>query len=66
MVRYVTGKRKRAVEQDPSLITNEPYDHSDIFYDSRTHLNKLGYDTSVYNDNVAGGSERRKDFYGKM
>ena len=66
MVRYVTGKRKRAVEQDHSLITNEPYDHSDIFYDSRTHLNKLGYDTSVYNDNVAGGSERRKDFYSKI
>ncbi|HEY7573336.1 MAG TPA: hypothetical protein VH796_18400 [Nitrososphaeraceae archaeon] len=66
MVRYVTGKRKRAVERDPSLITIEPYDHSDIFYDSRTHLNKLGYDTSVYNDNVDGGSERRKDFYSKI
>jgi hypothetical protein len=66
MIRYVTGKRKLTVEQDPSLITNEPYDHSDIFYDSRTHLNKLGYDTSVYNDNVTGGSERRKDFYSKI
>ena len=66
MIKYITGLRKQAVERNPNLITIEPNDHSDIFYDARTHLNKLGYDTSVYNDNVAGGSDRRKDFYSKI
>jgi hypothetical protein len=32
MVRYVTGKCKLTAEQDPSLITNGPSDHSDLFY----------------------------------
>ncbi|MGA9845134.1 MAG: hypothetical protein WBQ25_22750 [Nitrososphaeraceae archaeon] len=66
MIKYITGLRKKAVEQNPNLITMEPNDHSDVFYDARTHLNKLGYDTSLYNDNVAGGTDRRKDFYSKI
>ena len=55
MIKYITELRKEAVRLNPNLITMEPNDHSDVFYDARTHLNKLGYDTSVYNDNVAGG-----------
>ena len=60
MIKYITGLRKQAVERNPNLITIEPNDHSDIFYDARTHLNKLGYDTSVYNDNVAGGTTEER------
>ena len=66
MVKYMTVLRKQEVEADPDLIQTKPYDHSDIFYNSRTHLNQLGYDTSVYNDSVSGGSDRRKDFYDKI
>jgi hypothetical protein len=63
---YIVGLRKRAVEENQTLIDSVPYDHSDVFYKSRTHLNQHDWDTSVYNDNVAGGSARRKDFYDKI
>jgi hypothetical protein len=76
MIKYITGLRKDAVAQNPNLITLEPNDHSDVFYDAGTHLNKLGYDTSVYNDNyqftftgkngkkkTVTGTDRRKNFY---
>jgi hypothetical protein len=66
MIAYVTGLRKAAVAQDPTLIDRQRNDHSDVFYDSRTHLNQHGWDTSIYNDNVAGGSDRRKKFYEKI
>jgi hypothetical protein len=62
MVKYVVGIRKTAMEKQglAKLLETEPQDHSDVFYAVRTHLNQLGWDTSVYNDNTAGGSKRRK------
>jgi len=66
IIKYVIGKRKRETEEDESLFQTERWDHSDVFYTGRTHLNRLGWDTSVYNDNVAGGADRRKLFYGKI
>jgi hypothetical protein len=66
IIKYVTLQRKEAVSRDPNLLTVERWDHSDVFYYARTHLNQLGWDTSVYNDNTEGGSVRRKRFYGKI
>lgn len=66
IIKYVTGLRNDAVNRDPNLLIIERWDHSDVFYYARTHLNQLGWDTSVYNDNVKGGSDRRKSFYGKI
>lgn len=66
IIKYVIGNRKRKTEEDESLLETERWDHSDAFYAGRTHLNKLGWDTSVYNDNIAGGADRRKAFYGKI
>jgi hypothetical protein len=63
MVKYIVGQRKKAIEEDSSLFENERWDHSDVFYAIRTHLNQHGYDTSPYNDNVRGGSDRRKRLY---
>ena len=63
MVKYVVGKRMVAIESDRNLLQTESWDHSDVFYAVRTHLNRLGYDTSVYNDNVSGGIDRRKKLY---
>jgi len=63
MVKYVIGLRKAAVEAHSNLIEDEPHDHSDVFYAVRTHLNQLGWDTSCYNDNAAGGADRRKKVY---
>ena len=60
MVKYIIGQRKDAIEKNPRLLETERWDHSDVFYSIRTHLNQHGYDTSVYNDNVRGGSDRRK------
>jgi hypothetical protein len=64
IIKYITGQRKVAVKTDPSLLITERWDHSDVFYFSRTHLNQLGWDT-LYNDNTDSGSDRRKSFYGK-
>lgn len=63
MVKYIVGQRKAAIEADRTLFDIERWDHSDVFYAIRTYLNKHGWDTSVYNDNVVGGSKRRKDLY---
>jgi hypothetical protein len=63
MVKYIIGQRKEAIKEDPSLFATERWDHSDVFYAIRTHLNQYGYDTSVYNDYVGGGSDRRKSLY---
>ena len=63
MVKYVIGQRKEAIEEDESLFQTERWDHSDVFYAIRTHLNRLGYDTSVYNDNTEKGTKRRKTLY---
>jgi hypothetical protein len=65
MVKYVIGLRKFSKEKYglAKLLETEPQDHSDVFYAVRTHLNQLGWDTSVYNDNTAGGSKRRKKLY---
>ena len=63
MVKFIVGKRKKAIEADPSLFQVERWDHSDVFYAARTWLNQHGWDTSVYNDNISGGATRRKDFY---
>src|SRR5829696_1017594 len=66
IIKFVVGNRKNAIEANPSLFQIEPWDHSDVFYAARTLLNQHGWDTSVYNDNTAGGAKRRKDFYGKI
>jgi hypothetical protein len=66
IIKFVVGERKRKVEANPNLIKTEPWDHSDVFYAARTWLNQHGWDTSVYNDNTAGGAKRRKDFYGMI
>jgi hypothetical protein len=63
MVKFIVRRRKDAIEVDPSLLQTERWDHSDVFYAARTWLNQHGWDTSVYNDNIAGGATRRKDFY---
>ena len=63
MVKYIIGQRKEAIEEDRSLFETERWDHSDVFYAIRTHLNQHGYNTSAYNDNVRGGSDRRKSLY---
>ena len=68
MVKYVVGQRKAAVEKALANNDNSPFvtnrwDHSDVFYQIRTHLNRLGWDTSVYTDAVLGGSKRRKELY---
>lgn len=66
MVKYIIGKRKVDVERDTDLIKRRPWDHSDVFYAVRTLLNQRGWDTSVYNDSEAGGSDRRKSLYDKI
>jgi hypothetical protein len=66
LIKYFVGERIREVEADPNLLTMQRSDNSDIFYASRTHLNRKGWDTSIYNDKVKGGSERRKKFYDKI
>ena len=63
IIKYILDQRKEAIERNPILLTTYRWDHSDVFYAARTHLNRNGWDTSVYNDNVAGGSRRRKQFY---
>jgi hypothetical protein len=63
IIKFIVGERKEAVERDPDLLQTERWDHSDVFYASRAWLNRHGWDTSVYNDNVSDGSQRRKDFY---
>jgi hypothetical protein len=68
MVKYVVAQRKEAVNAalangDHSPFITNRWDHSDVFYAIRTHLNRLGWDTSVYTDAVAGGSKRRKELY---
>jgi hypothetical protein len=68
MVKYVVGQRKAEVGTALAHGDNSPFvtnvrDHSDVFYAIRTHLNRLGWDTSVYTDSVSGGSKRRKAVY---
>lgn len=63
IIKFVVGRRKNAIESNPNLIKTEPWDHSDVFYAARTWLNQHKWDTSVYNDNTAGGTDRRKTFY---
>jgi hypothetical protein len=68
MVKYVVGQRKAAAEKarannDKSPFVTNRWDHSDVYYTIRTHLNRLGWDTSVYTDAVSGGSKRRKELY---
>lgn len=63
MVKFVVGRRKKAVEANPDLLQTERWDHSDVFYAARTWLNQHGWDTSVYNDTTTGGKDRRKDLY---
>jgi hypothetical protein len=68
MVKYVVWQRKKAVEKAVANNDNSPFvtnrwDHSDVFYAIRTHLNQHGWDTSVYTDAVSGGSKRRKELY---
>ncbi|PWU81182.1 MAG: hypothetical protein DLM72_08295 [Candidatus Nitrosopolaris wilkensis] len=42
-------KRRDAVSENPDLITIDRWDLSKVFYDTRTILDKLGYDTSPMN-----------------
>jgi hypothetical protein len=71
IIKYVVGQRKQEVETalvngDNRHFVTERWDHSDVFYWSRTWLEQHGWDTSVYTDTVEGGSKRRKDFYDKI
>ena len=64
MVKYIIGQRKEAIEKYPLLLETERWDHFDVFYAIRTHLNRLGWDTSVYNDSIGSrGTDRRKGLY---
>ncbi|MGH9986940.1 MAG: hypothetical protein ACRD8W_23595, partial [Nitrososphaeraceae archaeon] len=63
IVKFIVGRRKDAIEANPSLFQTEIWDHSDVFYAARTWLNQHGWNTSVYNDNISGGSARRKGLY---
>jgi hypothetical protein len=36
MVKFIVGRRKSAIEADPSLFQTERWDHSDVFYATRT------------------------------
>jgi hypothetical protein len=68
MIKYFTGQRKDEVNagktrNDYSAFTTNRWEHSDVFYKSRTWLNQHGWDTSVYTDAVEGGAKRRKKFY---
>ena len=63
IVKFVIGNRKEATESNPSLFQTQRWDHSDVFYAARTWLNQHNWDTSVYNDNITGGGERRKKLY---
>jgi hypothetical protein len=66
IIKFVIGKRMKAIEINPNLLQSERWDHSDVFYAARTWLNQHNWDTSVYNDNTEGGSGRRKEFYDKI
>jgi hypothetical protein len=68
MVKYAVWRRKVDVEKalannDKTPFVTNRWDHSDVFYTIRTHLNQLGWNTSVYTDAVSGGSKRRKELY---
>ena len=68
MIKYIIQERMNEVNQakannDFRHFTTERWDHSDVFYQVRTKLNQLGWNTDVYNDNTEGGSTRRKKFY---
>ena len=63
IVKYIIGQRKTAIDADPSLLQTYRWDHSDVFYAARTHLNQHDWDTSIYNDTTAGGANRRKELY---
>jgi hypothetical protein len=64
VIRYVIGGRVLAVKADPGLLTWERWNHSKVFYDSRTWLNQHNWDTTIYNDQGIG--RKRKDFYSKI
>jgi hypothetical protein len=66
IIKYVIGKRIDAVKKDSGLLQWQRWNHSKVFYDSRTHLNRNGWDTSVYSDTAIGGKERRSEFYSKI
>jgi hypothetical protein len=67
IIKYIVGKRKDAVERDPSLLVWNRWNHSKVFYEARTYLNRQqGWDTSVYSDTAVGGKERRGNFYDKI
>ena len=67
MVKFVVGQREMAVKaalanNDNSPFVTNRWDHSDIFHQTRTWLNQHGWDTSVYNDDVAGGQTEGRTF----
>lgn len=47
--RDIIRRRKEDVDQDPTLIDSDRWDLSKIFYDTRTILDRQGYDTSEMN-----------------
>jgi hypothetical protein len=47
--RDIIRQRQEAVEENPELIEFDRWDLSKIFYDTRTILDRQGYDTSVMN-----------------
>jgi hypothetical protein len=65
IIRHIISKRQEALEADRNILIEDRWDHSDVFYAARTHLNRNGWDTSIYNGKN-GASERRKQFYDKI
>ena len=68
IIKYVIGQRKQEVEAalangDNRHFVTKRWDHSDVFYWSRTWLDQHKWDTSVYTDATEGGSKRRKNLY---
>jgi hypothetical protein len=53
--RSLIVNRKEAVERNPRLVVMDRWDLSKVFYDTRTILDRLGYDTSSMNK-----SDKRK------
>jgi hypothetical protein len=43
-VRQIINKRIKEVKHNPDLIVSEPWNLSDVFYETRTTLSNLGYD----------------------
>lgn len=64
VMRYMIGEQINTVKANPELLIWERWNHSKVFYDSRTWLNQHNWDTSIYGSGE--NSPRRKRFYSKI